>query len=239
MGHRPEDTIETLLRAADTVWPGGYSAVLCGSLARGDFRPGRSDVNLLVVAPDLDPERLRALGPALAAFQREGLTPPLLLTASEWARAADVFPVEITDMRLGYRVLRGPDPLPGLEVRPADLRRALEVEWRGKVLRLRQELAANLDQPDRLGLAVSGSAPSVRVLLRATLAMSGRVPPAGDEDLARAAGQLISGAAEALVSALAHRRDPAWQCDAETFARYLAAVEQVTRHVDHFLPGDS
>jgi hypothetical protein len=239
MGHLPEETIETLLRGADAVWPGGYSAVLYGSLARGDFHPGHSDLNLLIVAPDLGAERLRALGPALAAFQRSGLTPPLLLTAAEWIRAADVFPVEITDMRLAYRVLRGADPLPGLQVRPADLRRALEFEWRGKMLRLRQELAAHLDQPDQLGLAAGGSAPSVRVLLRATLVMAGRIPPAGDEELAREAGRLTGAAAEPLAAALAHRRDPSWRCDAATFERYLGAVEQVTRHVDHFPSGDS
>ncbi len=40
-----------------------------------------------------------------------------------------------------YRVLRGSDPLAGMEVRPADLRAALEREFRGKLMRLRQGYA--------------------------------------------------------------------------------------------------
>jgi predicted nucleotidyltransferase len=235
----PETLIESLLAQADRALSGDYSAMLYGSLARGDFLPGRSDLNVLLVVRPLTRERLRALAPALVAFERDGHTPPLLFDDEEWRRVADVFPIEITDMRFAYRLLRGPDPLRDRRVEPADLRRALEHEWRGKVLRLRQDFAAHLDRPDRLGQAMAGSAGSVRVLLRATLGLAGRTPPADDAGLVAAAGQVTGAAEGPLTQALAHRRDPAWRCDADRFEPYLTAVERITHFVDHYHPGDA
>ena len=129
--------IEPFLTLADRVLGAGYSAVVSGSVVRGDHIPGRSDYNLLVVAERLGPPELKGLGPEFARFAAEDLGPPLLVTRAEWARAADVFPIEIADMRTAYKVVRGTDPLAGQSVRPEELRRALESEFRGKLLRLR------------------------------------------------------------------------------------------------------
>ena len=89
---------------------------------------------------------------AFATWRKSGYEPPLLIRRPEWARATDVFPIEITDMRCGYEVLRGADPVAGLAVAPADLRQALEREFRGKLLRLRQGYVAAAGDPVALGL---------------------------------------------------------------------------------------
>src|SRR3954465_12140305 len=120
--------VDPFLKAVDAALGDGYSAVLYGSAARGDWDPARSNVNLLLVVPSLDPPRLRALGPAFTAWRKTSPEPPLLLTGEEWRDAADAFPIEITDMRAAYTVLRGPDPLTAVDVAPSDLRRALERE---------------------------------------------------------------------------------------------------------------
>lgn len=230
--------MDELLQRADRTL-GEYSAVLYGSMVRGDYKPGRSDLNLLLIAAALTPERLRAIGPALGAIEAEGQTPPLLFTDQEWRRAADVFPVEVTDMRLAYRVLRGMDPLTDLSVEAKDLRQSLEFEWRGKLLRLRQDFATHIDQPEALGRAVGATAGSIRVLLRASLVLAGRVPPSDDPELARQAAALADADSTALEVILSHRRDPDWRCDREVFERYLAALERLVHFVDHFLPGET
>ena len=43
----------------------GYSAILYGSAARGDYIPGRSDINLMLVVDQLTPKVLRSLGPRI------------------------------------------------------------------------------------------------------------------------------------------------------------------------------
>ena len=106
-----DKVVTPFLAAADAALGAGYSALLYGSAARGDYVPGRSDINLMLVLDDPSPSRLRALAPAFEAWRKAAAEPPLLISRAEWARASDVFPIEITDMRAGYRVLRGPDPL--------------------------------------------------------------------------------------------------------------------------------
>ena len=224
--------IAAFLRGADQALGEGYAAVLYGSAARGTIVPGRSDLNLLLVVPSLDADRLTALQPHVTALARGGGQPPLLFDAEEWAAAAEVFPIEIADMRLAYKVLRGADPVAPLLVRPGDLRHALEHELRGLVLRLRQALASHPDDTGLLGRIVGGTGPGFRVLLRALIVLEGAVPPDDDEGLAGAVARTCGFSADDVMPVLAHRRDPDWSCDRERFARYLGAAVGAAAHVD-------
>lgn len=238
MPRSAEAVLDTFLGQAETALGAGHSIVLYGSLARGDFLPGRSDVNLLVVGRPLDEKGLRALGPALGGVEIAGLAPPLLFDEAEWKRCADVFPIEITDMLGGYRVLRGPDPLAGVTVVPSDLRRALEHEWRGLVLRLRQGFAAHPSRADLLGETMLRVAGSVRVLLRTTVALGGGTAALDDESLLQELASRAGLDPAPFAEPLARRRLGGAECDEASFARFLAAVEQVTRYVDSFHAGE-
>ena len=154
--------IEPFLTLADRVLGSGYSAVVSGSIVRGDHIPGRSDYNLLVVAERLGPAELKGLGPEFARFAAEHLGPPLLRHPRRMGRAADVFPIEIADMRTAYRVVRGTDPL-AARAWARRARRALESEFRGKLLRLRLSLGLHSGDPGALAAAVGYSIGSIRV----------------------------------------------------------------------------
>jgi predicted nucleotidyltransferase len=229
--------VDRFLARADEVFPGNCTVVLYGSAARGDWVSGRSDLNLMLIADAIRPQDLARFGPEVGHFEMERMAPPYFVSRPEWERAGDAFPIEITDMRLAYRVLRGPDPIAGAEVQPRDLRRALEAELRGKLLRLRADYALYSGRPDLLAAVVAASAGSFRVLLRVLLVLARREPPADDPSLAAAIGALIGGPAEPLATAFAHRRDAAWSCQAPLFESYLAVVQQATRFVDTFTPG--
>lgn len=137
-----EGIVNSLLGELDRAVPGRYSAVLYGSAARGDFVEGASDINMLLVLDDTTPEVLRLLAPAFGTWRRSGNAPPLVLSRDEWAGAADAFPIEVTDLQLSYRVLRGADPVAGMNVQPSDLRTLLEHEFLGKLLQLRRGYVA-------------------------------------------------------------------------------------------------
>ena len=229
--------VERFLSRTEALFDKDYSAVLYGSAARGDYVEGRSDVNLLVVTSRLTPVELRGLSPELGEFERQRFAPPLLITAAEWARAADVFPIEITDMKLAYRVLKGVDPVAAQSVRPGDLRRALEAELRGKLLRLRIDFGLYGGDPRLLATVVGHSAGSIRVLLRCMLALAGRPAPLDDKAMAEAAAALCGCSAAPLEQLLGHRRQIAWQCPPELFEAYIGVVEQATRYIDHVHPG--
>ena len=175
--------VDPFLAEVDRSLGAGYSAVLYGSAARGDFIPGRSDVNLMLVLDQVTAPTLRSLGRAFASWRKSLPEPPLLVSRSEWSRATDAFPIEITDMRLSYEVLRGPDPLQGVQVDRSDLRKALEREFRGKLLRLRQGYATYTPEPGALGSLGLESAATILVLLRGVLTVMGRPVPVGATEL--------------------------------------------------------
>jgi predicted nucleotidyltransferase len=230
--------VRPFLDATDRALGSGYSAVLYGSGARGDFVPGRSDINLVLVVEDLSPSVLRSLGPAFTGWNSSKLEPPLLVSRTEWNRATDAFPIEITDMRASYQVLRGADPLSGMQVDRSDLRRALESELRGKLLRLRQAYAASAGDAATLGAVAGGSAATIMVLLRALLSLLGRHIPADPLELAAAASGALGIEGEQLLQVVRHRSEPQWRCSPEDFERYLDAVERAARFVDQLQLGD-
>lgn len=215
----------------------GYAAVLYGSGARGEYLAGVSDINLLVVTESLRPETLRRLSGALQGLWRQHQRPPLLVERTEWERATDVFPIEITDMLRIREVLRGQDPLSGLTVDPADLRRVLEQEFRGKLLRLRQIYALHSGDPRALGEAGVHTVASVAALFRAALALHGRDVPRSTPACLTAAGTALGIATSPLAELwrLRGAKDPA--CPPATFEGYLSAVAAAVRGIDQFIPG--
>jgi predicted nucleotidyltransferase len=228
--------VTPLLDGIDRELGATYSAVLYGSAARGEWRPGVSDVNLLLVCDSLRPEPLRRLGATFDSLRRERQPPPLLVERDEWSRAVDVFPIEVTDMQLAHETLRGSDPVAGLLVEPGDLRRALEQEFRAKLLRLRQAFVAHAADPRALGEVAAHSVASIAVLFRVTLSLHGRTAPPATPECLAAAGAALS-VSTAAVAELWHTRRGNQPCSPELFEAYLAAVASAVRVIDQFIPG--
>lgn len=234
------DVVEPLLEAADKALGNGYSAVLYGSAARGDYVPGASDINLLLVLDDVGPTALRSLSTAFLDWRGRTPEPPLLVSREEWARATDVFPIEITDMKASHRVLRGADPLAGLVVARADLRRGLESELRGKLLRLRQGFTLLADRPGDLGMLARSSVPTALVLFRCLLTLEGKAFVAADsEGIIRGAAELAGFAPDAPLEVVRNRGKADWRCSPQLFENYLDTIVRTARYVDQLHPGDA
>jgi hypothetical protein len=230
--------VDALLTEADAALGSDYSAVLYGSAARGDFIPGRSNINLMLVAEELTPQVLRSLGRAFTGWRKASTEPPLLMSRPEWNRATDAFPIEIADMRTAYQVLRGGDPLQGVEVDRGDLRKALEREFRGKLLRLRQGYSTYAPDPAALGALGLQSAATILVLLRGLLSLLGKPVPKDPLELAAAAAASVGFEGEHLLHVVRHRVDREWRCQAPEFENYMGAVEHSARFLDQLQLGD-
>jgi hypothetical protein len=230
--------VEPFLARVDQVLGAGYSAVLYGSAARGEHQPEVSDVNLMLVVPRLDHGTLRGLGPAFSGWVANEIPPPLILLHAEWQRASDVFPIEIADMKSGYRVLRGEDPVVQLRVRARDLRPALEREFRGKLARLRQGFIPSESRPEDLGVLARQSIGSVVALYRGLLSLAGRPVPQTRVEVLAAAGVLVGFDPAPLVEIVRHRAERDWRSTRELFEGYLAAVERTVSFVDTFHSGE-
>jgi predicted nucleotidyltransferase len=214
--------------------PGDAAVVLYGSAARNEHVEGRSDLNLLVVTGVLDPDRLLEFGRAFEPLEGQTRTPPLLFTVAEWARSADVFPIEIADMQVARIVLRGTDPVAGQEVSRPNLRRALERELRGKLVRLRQAYAIHGEDDKALTRIGVQSAATIAALLRGALVLARDPVPAATGEMLRRAGTVLHLDPAPVASYFALRTAGNRALGRAEFARYLETTEAAVRFIDQF-----
>lgn len=214
------------------------TALLYGSAARGDWVPGRSDVNLLVLVDDTTPGALRRLTPAVTAWHTRGFAPPLIMGRNEWARSTDVFPIEITDMQVAHKVLCGADPLAGMAVSPDDLREAVEKELRGKLVRLRQAYVRFGDAGAILGGFALASISTYFAMLRCIAVLFGKGPGMDAKETAAVLRPSLGNDLDVAVEIASHRGAQEWNCPPESFVRYLELVRQTVELVDTFQTGD-
>jgi predicted nucleotidyltransferase len=164
-------------RLAATYGEGLVAVVLYGSAARGDYRPGVSDLNLLVVLRHADAVTLHRASALAREWAEAGNPPPLIMSESEWASSADVFPIEYSDMKAHHVVLRGLDPFGEVDIRWSDLRLQCEHELKSKKIRLREHYLLVADDPAQLGDLLKQSLPTFMTLFRTTLRLAGRSVP--------------------------------------------------------------
>jgi hypothetical protein len=154
--------------------------ILYGGLARGRFRPGNSDVNVVVLLHDASFSALIEIAPALQTARRSAGVAPMILTPSEVSEAADVFPTKFLDIKRYHLVLAGEDPFAMLEVPHEHVRLRIEQELRNMLLRLRR---LGLDAVTDARLRARGLTRIARPLaiqLSDLLRLAGKQVPAGD-----------------------------------------------------------
>lgn len=118
------------------------AVVLYGSYVHGSFRAKVSDVNVLVLLSEADPEALGRLSRSMGKLMRKYHITPLILSSGEFARSSDVFPMEYLDIRDRHRVLYGDDPTLVLSIDDKNLRHQIEHQMRGNLISLRQLVLA-------------------------------------------------------------------------------------------------
>lgn len=240
----PKDLDTQVDRFADAVASAAgdnlASLVLYGSAARGTHAV-RSDVNLLLILRDASAAALRPLGPVFRDWVRTGQPPPLVFSLDGWRNAADVFPIEVEDIRQGHRILRGEDPVAGLATTAADLRRALEREARSLLIQLRASYAAAASDGRALSRVVAESLSTVLVLFRAGLRLTGTQPPPDPASTVAAVAERVGFPASAFAWALGQRsagRVKKLQAYDPVAAAYLDAIASFVDFVDKFGPAD-
>ncbi|HYT04856.1 MAG TPA: hypothetical protein VEM13_08260 [Gemmatimonadales bacterium] len=209
--------------------------LLYGSAARGTNVRDRSDINTLLICDAADDALFDALAPVVREWTRARHPAPLILTEREWRESADAFPIEYEDMRDAHRLLAGRDPWQGISVRRDDVRRQLEHELLGKLVRLRQAYGALWGEPKRLAGVIVGSAPGFFTMLRAALRLAGEAAPADPAALVRAGGVRIGFAPERLAGLVAHAtggRALKLESGDPLAAAYLDAVARTAEYVN-------
>src|SRR6516225_5632648 len=134
---------EELTRAAGANLAG---LILYGGLARGRYRAGQSDVNVVVLLHDVSAPSLAAVAPALQAARRAAAVEPMLLTPGEVLAAAVSFPTKFLDIREHHVVLAGADPFANLDVPREAVRQRVAQQLRNLALRIRRRYLTAVDK---------------------------------------------------------------------------------------------
>ncbi|MFP4330865.1 MAG: hypothetical protein ACOC45_00430 [Alkalispirochaetaceae bacterium] len=118
------------------------SVILYGSGADDSFRPGVSDVNILILLDEPQPALLERLAREGRRRMRKHRITVMVISEEEYLRGADVFPMEYMDIRDRHVLLFGKDITGELEFSEANLRQQLEQQLRGALFSLRQLIVA-------------------------------------------------------------------------------------------------
>jgi predicted nucleotidyltransferase len=207
------------------------SITLYGSAAREDYRPSKSDINLLAVIERINVPILNSVLDAVARGRRYGIT-PFFITEANLRSSADVFPVKFLHMKESYKVLYGTDILSELEISYDNLRLRCEQEIKNLLLRLRRQYVMGSGQ--RLSEMMSLTIAGFLETLRATIYLAQAELPSREDivDIAASTFELDAKILRKVVSSRdldnALPRDEAEQL----FDKFMAILERVAQIVD-------
>jgi hypothetical protein len=186
----------------------------------------------MALVKSLTLDDLTACSTRTGACHRAGCATPLLLTAHEFARSLDAFPIEYGEILATSDVVVGRQPFEGLAISREDMRRACEVQVKSHLLHLREDYLEGGGRPGNVASLVRESAPAFAALLR-HMARLDDVPVATDGELiafgsrigldARVVGDLLALTSEEVMPSV----DPG-----RMFPHYLANVERLAHFVD-------
>ncbi len=147
----PEDIYDDFTKDWQDMFPSQVqSIILYGSAARGDYVPGKSDINFLIVLSDEAIKSIRKAIPLVQKWRKKAVSAPLLLSPNYIQHSLDSFPIEFLSMKLHHRTIFGEDVLENLQLHPEHVRLQLEREFKGKLLHLREGLLIHGDHRDNL-----------------------------------------------------------------------------------------
>jgi len=214
------------------------SMILYGSAARGDFKEGHSDLNVLCVLRSIAARELARVTPVVHWWCKDQSEPaPLFFTAEELRQSADVFAIELLDMQDSRRVLYGPDVVAGIAV-PMNLHRVqVEHDLRTLLLKLRQHFLLTGQKESELRTAEAKSSSSVLALLRHTMIAFEEEPPATAPEVFARIAALTGADAEAFTAAFKLRDRHAHAEDiVRAYGQYLNALTVVISALDKIVP---
>jgi len=114
------------------------SIILYGSATGQDYRPGKSDINFMIVLSETGIECLDQAFSIVKKWQKKNVAIPLFLTERYVKTSMDVFPIEYLNFQRNYALVFGKDILKDLSFDPKFIRLQCEREIKGKLLILRE-----------------------------------------------------------------------------------------------------
>jgi hypothetical protein len=150
------------------------SVILYGSAVRGEFLPGLSNLNVLLILLSYDLSVLKRYDSLHKRWSKEQVVVPLFLTKADLESASTAFPVEYQDILDCHRLLWGHDPFVGLKINARYLAAEVVQGLRGNLLRLRQRLVEGRSTEEAITILLPLSITALLPVLRGLQRLLGR-----------------------------------------------------------------
>lgn len=190
------------------------SIILYGSATGKDYRPGKSDINFMIVLSEEGIERLDLAFDIVKKWRKRSLAIPLFLTEGYVGTSTDTFPIEYLNFQRNYVLVFGKDILKNLTFNPEYIRLQCEREIKKNLLLLREAFMETTGKGRSLKQVIGQSFPAFVAIFKAVLYLKG-------EDLPKERREILRAAAEA------------YDIDAGVFERLLDIKEEIIK------PGDT
>ena len=116
---RPEEIFDAFTGDVKAVFGDDLVGILLyGSAAGEEYRPGRSDLNFLIVLTEKGIDRLDEAFGMVRQWGKRRVAVPLFVTEPYVLGSLDVFPIEYLDMQRRHVCVYGRDILEGGRLRP-------------------------------------------------------------------------------------------------------------------------
>ncbi len=210
------------------------SVLLVGSAARGDYIPGKSDINTLVV---LSPEGMEWLEKAYAIlqqFSRKRLAIPHFMTQTSISNSLDAFPLEFLDFKTFHRVILGNDPLADIQIPKDAIRLQVEREARGKLFLLRQSFAGHAGKDKELRDILSRTVGAFTAIFQGILALRDQSIPMERRTLFDKASDLAGFSPASFHQILEIKQGKKEKNARVIFKEMLRATEAIVQWVDQY-----
>jgi len=236
--HREKELNELVKRLKAAAGANLSAVVLYGSAADHEFHEGHSDLNILCLLKRVDGAAMANLRPVGRWWWHKGHPTPLVFTLEELRHSADVFAIELLDMKQRHHMLLGEDFFAGLDVPMTLHRLQVEHELRTSVTRLRQAFLRSRGRRSEQAELMIASASTFAALFRHSLIALGKAGPDSRRGAADQLAALVGFDAAAFHAVLDLREGKTAAGEVnhdQTFAAYLDAVTRVAEEMDRLL----
>lgn len=153
------------------------SITMYGSATGKDYRPGKSDINFMIVLSESGIEHLDQAFSIVRKWKKRNVAIPLFLTETYIDTSMDVFPIEYLNFQRNNMVIFGKDILCDLSFKPEFIRLQCEREIKGKLLLLREAFIETEGKGKGLKDVISQSVLSFIAVFEALLYIKGKKIP--------------------------------------------------------------
>lgn len=202
-----------------------------GSVARGEYNPSESNVDVVVVVEHATFPELEAIGNAVQLARYSARIEAMILAEDEITGASDAFPLLYDDIRRFHVLVEGRDAFADVVVHDTHRRLRIEQELREASIRLRRAVTDAVGAREAVGGAVLRKIKQVRTPLSALFSLKGLTAETNLKSVIAKAAELYDVDVKSLA---APREDPekAHAALSELLRRAIADVDAMAGAID-------